>query len=779
METLTASQKKALDRSRLKPVYLIEITLQGAGAPILYFSDRNITIGSQIYENYLSDLSGLGEEIERATSESLNPDVSLRFRNDRYKTYGYLIEIGDIYPFDGAGIIIKEVYLDDNNTTSDVRIIFKGALDEPQDIDLLSFECSVSAMPFIKDQQWKQSIITKAVYVNADPDDLNKHQNIIYGACQQVRCHAIKAGAVDALTAAITATSPGNSGTLVLSDASEYPSSGAFTIQTDDEKIRIASRSGNTLTLTSSGARGYGSTTPAAHNQGAAVFEVLTEYIYLLAGHAVKAINDVYVDEIRQISGVTKYTGQSGNEHPSYPGKAIITFSVKPKITKQVNLTADKTGSVSDNIDFTSAGNNQTIYPDSVTGETNPGNIYDGNETTAGTAYVTWGGGYGFWTISFPSTNYGAITTQYLWVKVLNSYGVGNLSWDITQSGWSPTIVNPSGWIRFQKSGGNWGDTLNLRATVANSGDNASVYVYEIKKEVIYTPSLSKTGSANNGTLAISLAGNSSADVVIGSSVNCDVDGYRDDGSGTYTGSANALIERPDHVLKHFIDILYGFTLTDIDSSSFSAAGALYAAAISGGYKFAFVINSEISPSKFLSELAFQCRSNLKYDKGLWKLLYLPDTAPAAAKTISKTNLAGKFAKFKFNRSANIDITNDLTAKFKKNYGGIKYDESEWLGTSTASDSTSQGKYGVRAKTYEFPAIRLQAMADHVLAFILLQRKNPLLIIDFLVFWEYLDLERGDTLDISNPLYNGKKFYIERVGRPDKGKVEITGLEWP
>ena len=46
----------------------------------------------------------------------------------------------------------------------------------------------------------------------------------------------------------------------------------------------------------------------------------------------------------------------------------------------------------------------------------------------------------------------------------------------------------------------------------------------------------------------ITLTGNSMADSIIGGLVAADVDGWQDDGSGTYTGTPDALIERPDHI---------------------------------------------------------------------------------------------------------------------------------------------------------------------------------------------------------------------------------------
>ncbi|RJQ22036.1 MAG: hypothetical protein C4560_03145 [Nitrospiraceae bacterium] len=773
MEAQTTSIQKALDRSRLKPVYIVESTLQGAGAPTLYFSDRNITVGSQIYENYLDDLSGLAEEIERATSEGLNPDIHLRFKNDRFMSHTHLIEIGSTYPFHGAVTIIKEVYLDDDNAFSDVRTIFKGALDQPRDIDELNFTCPVSAMTLVKDKQWKQTMITKAAYPNADPDDIGKYENIIYGSCEKVRCHAIKAGAVDSLAQDI---GTGLSAFALSDPAGKGMSSGTITIQIENEQIR-GSYSGSTFTPT---VRGYNSTTAVAHDKGMAVFEVLSEYVYLVAGHPVKAIGDPYAWNgerwVRQPTGVTKYTGQSGSEHGSYSGKAVIAFSAKPVVKKQVDMTISDPQhqhAASVLID-TVVMNQYTINSGSWTFTTsniidnnfNNSAVQDPSSNTDVQRILPYNNG-------IPSRIRIGINHSdavYNNIAAVSFYLNGALKQTLNFNGSPSKTTTYSNWYTLSS----WShvNAANTYVNIVTTAGN-SFRVWEIWYEVEYDPTTS-TGATNT-----SLSGNSSADAFVGEAVCCDVDGYRDDGSGTYTGSANALIERPDHFYKHFIDILYGFTLTDIDSSSFTAAGTAYAAAISGGYKFGICINEEIVPSQFIYSLAPQCRSNIRYDKGLWKLLYLPDIGPAAVKTISKSSLSGEFSKFSFNWTDNINIANDLKALFKYNYGRLKYDESEWIGTATATDATSQGKYGVRPLTVQFSAVRSQAMADHVLAFILLLRKNPLLTVNFPAFWEYFALERGDTFDIVNSLYNAVKFYIERIGRPEKGIVNITGIQWP
>lgn len=145
--------EESRNRPFAKPVYLVEIALRNSG-PTLFLSDRTITVGSQLYEDYLRDLSGIGLELERATSGGLNADVTLSFRNDRYQSYGYLIELAETYPFEGAQCKIKEAYLGDDGNPSDAETVFAGLLDEPGDIDLLSFRCSMSSMETRADKKW-------------------------------------------------------------------------------------------------------------------------------------------------------------------------------------------------------------------------------------------------------------------------------------------------------------------------------------------------------------------------------------------------------------------------------------------------------------------------------------------------------------------------------------------------------------------------------------------------------------------------------------------------
>jgi hypothetical protein len=253
---------------------------------------------------------------------------------------------------------------------------------------------------------------------------------------------------------------------------------------------------------------------------------------------------------------------------------------------------------------------------------------------------------------------------------------------------------------------------------------------------------------------------------------HADVKGYKDP-DGNY-GGLGTLIERPDYVIKHFLVQRLGYASGDMDSSSFSAAGTSYGTA---GYAFGFSVDQEVQPSELRRRLAFECRSTLIYRGGKWYLDYLPDAAPSAVKTIDSGDLAGEKAKFVFERTEVVALANELSARYKRNYSRVG-SESEWDETATASDAASKTKYDTYPMELTFEFIREATTADSVLAHILKQRKAPLLTAKFPVFYEHFDLSVGDTIDIDNPLWDGKKFFIEKIRRKDRFRAEVTAVEW-
>jgi hypothetical protein len=316
--------------------------------------------------------------------------------------------------------------------------------------------------------------------------------------------------------------------------------------------------------------------------------------------------------------------------------------------------------------------------------------------------------------------------------------------------------------LTLRHEGGDWDSVTKLMVV------SGAVRADALAKSVEYLPS--------GAGLAGEPLTTASARVVIGDQVTVDAE-WAVDLSGEY-GGVGALIERPDYVIRHFLVERLGFAPGEIDDDAFNEAGAAYASAIAGGYALGFVVREKTAPSEYLRDLAFQSRSTLAYRAGQWRLAYVPDAAPAPVRTISRAELAGAGAMFVYRRTPVVDIANSIGVKYKAVYDQGVPGGGEWLGSVAGEDAASIAAYGEYAKEFEFGAVRDGAMAAHVLEHILVERKTPLLRVTFTVFWEHFDLEVGDTIEIDDELYGGRRFYIEEIERPDRFTARITAREW-
>ncbi|MDA3834909.1 MAG: hypothetical protein PF495_16105 [Spirochaetales bacterium] len=593
-------------------------------------------------------------------------------------------------------------------------------------------------------------IITAADYPNADPDDISKICNVIYGNHVNIPCRCLRAGALDNLATDIDNIAT----TITLSDSSGFPASG--TAQIANEQITYTGNASNQLTGCT---RGANATTAVAHTKGAAVAEILAEYIYEIASHPVKSINNIYVNSVRQTANYAAYTGQTGDELAGYEGAATIKFTVLPLLKKQVNMRVDDTIdvddgiTVGDDIAFASAGSTRKVYPSGATGGSTPGNTYDGNDQSKAAV----GNSYGYTvTWSFPPTNYGDINTQYAYVKV----GIG--TWSVP-SGWTPAEISPSvaGWFRFSKSGGLWDDQFYVSLSAA-----ASSYVYEMYKEVDFNPALTKSGAASRGGAATktgiaALAGNSVADTVIGGQVTVDCRGYQDDASGTYTGTPDALIERPDHVFKHLWCEILSAPSGDINSASFNASGSFYSA---NGYKFSLLINQPILAETLFMRLALQCRSRFFVTPYGKAKLVLRQFEQTSGHSITKNEI--KRDSMGIERSPVSDLITFFNIRYDRDHSKESNDPKYYRAVKNFSDGTSISKYGQRewkgqSDIFLFDAVVSDAMAEHVGNFLRQYhstvRKTP----RFDVFLDNMEIEPGDIIDITHPLDQMSAFRCE------------------
>ncbi len=717
-------------------------------------------------------------------------------------------------------------------------------------------------------------------YPGLDPAEAGRLPNLIYGTVEGVRAHFIQSGATALLSSDIT----GAQTTVEVEDASRFPSA-PFTAQVGYERMLVTDVTGATLTVS----RGYDNTTARAHLRNKTLYEVRTEYVALVSPEPAKAINRVFIDGRRQSEGYTAYTGQSGDEHPAWPGKAVVAFSAGGWIGPQRGLDTteasrrEKGQSVQSAIEWAS-------HPEIVDGSGSSYIVI--SKTGTPMARVAFSDSDGLirkqeYSVTVENTAAQEALLQVVVsdsaessVKSLRTVHVPastKLTFKVTElaGGWQRTLtlipmdedirvfsmsrmvlrkklqgeddalisISPtpvevsdsrvddgldsgavlssggrlSAWAGYSASGPGEAFAQTHRAEVENSGGAPAVVrlvsaepdgaCHAISLHTIgagevetlahthpaggwdtMTSVVIETGEIEVRSLAKSveyateetlneraLAHSCSARAVVGDNIRVDIEGSLDT-DGSYAG-AGTLIERPDHVISHFLTHQMDFSAGDIDSASFSSSGASYAAAVAGGYRFAFLIDRNITPSEFVRRMAFECRSTIRYTSGKWQLAFIPDSAPAAIKTITRGELAGEGAMFVFAKTPPGELANSITCRYRQNYSAGR-GQSKWGALARVEDVASQALRGMLTLETELSAIRDKATAEDVLAHMLLQRRDSLLLVRFPVFWEHFDLDVGDTIEISNDLYDGSLFFIESIQRLDHFRAQITARQW-
>ncbi len=240
--------------------------------------------------------------------------------------------------------------------------------------------------------------------------------------------------------------------------------------------------------------------------------------------------------------------------------------------------------------------------------------------------------------------------------------------------------------------------------------------------------------------------------------VTADVEGVKDDGAGTISGVANALLERPEHIFKWSILNLLGLTVSEIDSASFTNAGTAFSGAIAGGYKLAGIIQSKAEIKTLWRDWEKNCRSYFFWDFGKARIQFRPLNSVALPFTPDKAiaddmiRLDGNGrASIQVERTPNRNIVNTIDLRYKRDWSSSEYDSIE-----TDSDADSVARYGRREKPedFEFNWTRIQAQSADLSAFFLAQHKEPSDVLNLELFLDNIELERGDLLALNPPTHS-------------------------
>lgn len=727
----------------------------------VYISDRDITpSGGSLHQGLIKEWGYIDTSIAQTPGKGILgnieiSDLQLKIINTTSPPFSDSFTSED--PPENVTVELYQWF--EGLAYSEKELFFKGVIRGQPKYDL--YTCTITVQGNSKKYNkliGEDLIINAADFPNADPDDIGKMRNIGYGSLANVPCRAIKAGAVDTLRDDLD----DSTNNFYVSGASkaDFPS-GTVVVQIDDEKIQgTYSQTNKRFT---SCTRGYDSTTAEAHNKGASAAEILTEYIYEALCHPAKSIGDVRVDDVKQTAGYTAYTGQSGDELAGYEATAVIKFTVLPVLKKQVNVEVDDGIGVTDNISYVIGGTTREEYPDDHGGAAScddPTNAYDGATST----FARVVGGTYYWT--FPSTSYGTIVKQYYEVLcdgVEAAVAVrdedGN---DIfTPNSFDPPDEGSADRFRFTTTDTGW-DT-GIRFDVDSAP--ARLRIFEIRKIVQYTPDATKSGGASK-TGTATLVGNSVADTVIGKLIAVDLEAYQDDALGTYTGTPNALIERPDHIKKHIWCEILGAPSGDVDTTTFNAAGTFYS---TNSYTFALLINKPILAEALLMKLAFQCRSRFFVTSYGKAKLIVREISKTSVHSILKNEI--KENSVSIERSSFDDLLNYFNIHFNIDYttvnqqtGKSALQPADFKSVTPFQDASSISKYGQKeynGDLFLFDAVRLSAMVTHVGNYYLDYHSAIKKITKFGVFLDNMEIEQGDVIDITHPLDNMSGFNCE------------------
>lgn len=742
-----------------KPRTLFEIDTDG---DTLYLSDQVLTVSGQAYTaNIMAWPSRIrsqirpGEEVVRTSSARFEINNNPRIDDD-------------IRP----GLEVRLYLWFEGLAAADKLLWFKGIINE--DIEITAYRISFTAMD-IGDWFDKQIGIPldTATYPNADPDAKGLIQPILYGDLFSQPCIPIVAGGVSTLDGDYS-----GGATMDLLDASVFASSGTVII--GEETGTYSGKSTNQLT----GVAGISGTYP----HGTVVTEDVASLKYMVANHVVKAItNPRILLPGRTLDGAVAVEVANFSvtlDDAAFGGHiATVTLSnIDDIITKvsQVVVTQQPNQPITTHkIDVSPihghAEANKTVayYMDTVS--TTAGTFaflarmvdraFQSGVDAGRVSIPTGGGDYARFLKSAREDLDGTIvsavvkvrcwvdsttenyTFKYFWKGVQQVSEVKNVT--TVETTFSTSSFNFSGnWSDFQNAGS------YIQLTVGNF---RSINISEAWLEVVYTPSNPTTAvTINESVPAVS---NRIVDVLVGGGNSVadklplivDCEGYPDDNPAHYTDVADSLIEEPWDQVHHILENHgNGVTDSDINFPSFQDAEDNLPAS----YKFAFSIRQKIGMNRLLAMLAQQTWCRFIWEAGIAKLnrIKLTGTSIKAIDTDTDSYISNdRRLQVRKSPKGLSEIINDIEVKYDLNYTLGRWDTPDaFEGSSEDTDATSISNYKTRQRTWLMFAIgNNTAMADDVRDKLLEFYQNPRATFTFPGWLKHVELERGDTPDLT------------------------------
>lgn len=251
--------------------------------------------------------------------------------------------------------------------------------------------------------------------------------------------------------------------------------------------------------------------------------------------------------------------------------------------------------------------------------------------------------------------------------------------------------------------------------------------------------------------------------------------GYADDGSGTYTGTPDGLIEHPIDVAHHLLRTIGGLSASDVVTTAGEFGSFTDARSLLAGYKMrAHIARANTKLDTLLAQISDQAlvwfrRKSTEPGSPFvaipWDLSLTQNyRAPGDPFTFSRRSKFVQNKSFKPFGTRVSDIVNSLTVNFDFDPRTNTYADALHIrpdgsrvysggfttdGTRATAADDSATLFGLRADTLNLPWIRDPATASAILARSFDLSVNPRLAVEFATFVQAYDLECGHVIQFS------------------------------
>lgn len=741
MRTLTTAADTASKRSYAAPRYLVRIDFTAPSALTLRISDQFLSAIGEEWLPLVADWGTLESALNSLDTDGRPATAELTLFNT--KPVGGKDRVSDLirsslgrvgtYEWAGAKVTVYQLF--DGQSAGDEVTLGVYYLEEPTDLgdDLITVR--MSDITLLIEDKLIMTRISRDAFPNAPKVSIDTVIPRPFGVLTGVKAIPIVDGDKTLLNGALTSGAT----TVTVDDTTGFPATGSILIDAE-----IISYTGTTATTFTGCTRGAESTTAAAHDDNAAVYEVRSgskALRYVVGENAgdykIKTITNIRVHGEPALTS----PGTTLDETALATGKSVATIDFTPSVVKSF-YTKPAGGTV---------------------------RRQDSNTSVAGA-----GVGVSF-TLSRSTEDAELPAGQSVSVKLAMRVAAGSIGtngeWNIRRAvGGAYTILDKE-------------EEATTGITVNDGNSRGVTTSWDTKADLVVDCNFA-SGTAASVTVEFTVdyefgsgaGAESTAALVIGD-VTCDVEGLQDDGSGTISGTANLLLENPADINRLILTELYpGVDAADLGTSWTATRSRL----AEGAYEWAFLLDEREPFAALRKKMGEQCRSLLYVEAGKFELKYLAD-APDPNVTLDYEHDVDQEAPVLVRRTPRTDVRNSLNVS-----SDLDPATGEYRRLATFEDLAQPGLTDRITYDLALPWVRDAATAAKIGAYWLSAWKQQLFEVELLAYHNVLALEQADYLAVSNhPIlaaHGGAGIVfriIKRQSLPAEGRTRLWAVEAP